>query len=96
VRAKPLIGDKAWFGPRRFGWGWTPVTATGWGVLVLGVAAAIVLAAAVQHARWLSLVAVAVMLAVIVLKGTSPGGSAEWREFQGTPGHPSTRWSHRP
>jgi hypothetical protein len=51
-------------------------------VLATGVAAAIVLVSAVPHARWLGAVAVAALLAVIFLKGTSPGGSAEWHEFQ--------------
>jgi hypothetical protein len=82
VRAKPLIGRKVWFGPRRLGWGWTPVTAEGWAVLAAGVGAAIALAATVRQAPWLSLIAVAVMLAVIYLKGTSPGGSDEWYEFR--------------
>jgi len=39
VRTKPLVGRKAWFGPRRFGWGLTPVTAEGWAVVVIAVAA---------------------------------------------------------
>jgi hypothetical protein len=51
-------------------------------VLVTGIAAAIVLASTVSPAWWLSLVAVAVMLAVIFLKGTSPGGPEEWSEFR--------------
>ena len=33
--------------------------------------------------RWLSMVVVAVMLAVIFRKGTSPGGPDEWHEFRG-------------
>jgi hypothetical protein len=82
MRAKPLIGRKAWFGPRRLGWGWSPVTAGGWAVLVTGAGAAIVLASTVRHFRWLSMVVVAVMLVIIFLKGTSPGGPDEWHEFR--------------
>ena len=82
MRTEPLIGRKVWFGPRRLGWGWSPVTADGWVVLVTGVAAAIVLASTVRQARWLSLIAVAVMLVIIFLKGTSPGGPDEWYEFK--------------
>ena len=37
MRTKPLIGHKAWFGPRRWGWGLSPATAEGWAVLVIGV-----------------------------------------------------------
>jgi hypothetical protein len=82
MRTKPLIGRKAWFGPRRWGWGLSPVTAEGWAVLVIGVGAALALAATVRHFRWLSLIALAVMLVVIFLKGTSLGGPDEWREFR--------------
>lgn len=82
MRVQPLIGRKVWFGPRRLGWGWSPVTAEGWAVLAGGVAAAIALASTVRHAPWVSLIAVAVMLAIIFLKGTSPGGPDEWHEFQ--------------
>ena len=82
MRTEPLIGRTVWFGPRRLGWGWSPVTAGGWVVLVTGVAAAIVLASTVRQARWLSLIAVAVMLVIIFLKGTSPGGADEWYSFK--------------
>jgi hypothetical protein len=51
-------------------------------VLAIGITAIFVLAATVQHARWLSVVAAAVMVAVIFLKGTSPGGSDEWYQFK--------------
>jgi apolipoprotein N-acyltransferase len=84
VRTKPLIGRKAWFGPRRMGWGLAPVTAEGWAVVAVAVAAAIVLATADPHARWLSLIVVAVLLILTFLKGTSPGGPAAWEEYRAT------------
>ncbi len=34
VRFDPLVGEKVWFGPRRHGWGWRPVSWEGWVVLV--------------------------------------------------------------
>jgi hypothetical protein len=73
VRTKPLIGRKAWLGPRRLGWGLSPVTAEGWAVLVIGIAAAVVLAFTDRHSRWLGLIVVAAMLVIAFLKGTSPG-----------------------
>jgi hypothetical protein len=82
MRTKPLIGRKAWFGPRRWGWGLSPVTTEGWAVLVTGVGVTLALAATVRHFRWLSLIALAVMLVVIFLKGTSLGGPDEWYEFR--------------
>jgi hypothetical protein len=82
VRTKPLIGRKAWFGPRRVGWGLGPATAEGWVVVAIGAAAVIVLAVTVQPARWLGIIAAAVFLAVVILKGTSPGGHDDWLEFK--------------
>ena len=84
VRTKPLIGHKVWFGPRRLGWGLSPVTAEGWAVVVIGVAAAIVLAFIDRYGPWLSLIPVAVILILTFLKGTSPGGPDAWEEFQAT------------
>jgi hypothetical protein len=84
VRTKPLIGRKAWFGPRRFGWGLGPATAEGWVVVAVGVAITIVLAATVRPARWSCFIAVAGLLAVVFLKGTSPGGHDQWLEFKGS------------
>jgi hypothetical protein len=82
VRAKPLIGRKAWFGPRRLGWGLSPVTAEGWAVLVIGIGAAVVLASIDRHSRWLGLIVLVAMLVITFLKGTSPGGPDAWKEFQ--------------
>jgi hypothetical protein len=87
MRTNPLIGRKAWFGPRRLGWGLSPVSAEGWGVTVIAVAAVAVLASVDRHARWLSLVVVAVLLVITFLKGTSPGGGPDaWNEFQASRG----------
>jgi hypothetical protein len=84
MRTKPLIGRKAWFGPRRLGWGLSPVTAEGWAVVVIGVVTAVVLASIDRRTRWLGLIVVAVMLVLTFLKGTSPGGPDAWEEFQAT------------
>jgi len=82
MRTKPLIGRKAWFGPRRLGWGLSPVTGEGWAVLAIGAGTAVVLASIDRHSRWLGLIVVAVMLVITFLKGTSPGGPEAWEEFQ--------------
>lgn len=81
MRTKPVIGEKAWFGPRRFGWGLGPVSAEGWAVALGGAAIAIVLASVDRRARWLGLVVIPLILLVVYLKGTSPGGPREWEEF---------------
>jgi MFS-type transporter involved in bile tolerance (Atg22 family) len=82
VRTKPLIGRKAWFGPRRLGWGLSPVSAEGWVVTVVAAAGAIVLATLLRRERWTALLVVVVLLVIVFLKGTSPGGPREWDEFQ--------------
>jgi uncharacterized membrane protein YphA (DoxX/SURF4 family) len=84
VRTKPLVGRKAWFGPRRLGWGLAPVTVEGWVVVAIGAAVAVGLATIDRHTRWLALIVVAAMLAITFLKGTSPGGPDAWEEFQAT------------
>ncbi len=58
MRTTPLVGEKAWFGPRRHGWGLAPRTWEGWAL-------------------------VALFLAVVLLKGTSPGGHRAWKSLRG-------------
>ena len=88
MRTNPLLGRKAWFGPRQVGWGLSPVSAEGWGVTAAAAAAAVGLAVADRRDRWTVLLArksaiVVVPLVVITfLKGTSPGGRRAWEEFR--------------
>jgi hypothetical protein len=88
MRTKPLLGRKAWFGPRQLGWGLSPVSAEGWVVTAAAAAAAVGLAVADRRDRWTALIArksaiVVIPLVVIVfLKGTSPGGRRAWKEFR--------------
>ena len=63
------------------GWGWTPVSWEGWAVIAGFVGLSIALAAA--RLAPLVFVAVAALLVVCFVKGTSPGGPAAWREFHG-------------
>jgi hypothetical protein len=81
MRTKPVIGTKAWFGPRRLGWGLGPVSPEGWVVTAGGVAVAIVAASVDRRTRWIGLVVAAVVVLIAFLKGTSPGGRREWEEF---------------
>jgi hypothetical protein len=82
MRTKPLLGQKAWFGPRRMGWGLSPVSAEGWAVTAAAVAAALGLGTAARHARWSGLLVMILLLVIVFLKGTSPGGPRAWEEFQ--------------
>jgi hypothetical protein len=82
MRTKPLLGQKAWFGPRRFGWGLGPVSVEGWVVTAVAVAAVIVLVTTLHRLHWVGLVPLILLLVVSFLKGTSPGGPQQWDEFQ--------------
>ena len=74
----PPLVDRPWFGPRRFGWGWTPVTWQGW-VVTLVFVAAMVLCAFLLPGTVAKVVADVVLIVLLVvvcaLTGTRPG----WR-----------------
>ena len=86
MRVTPLVGEKLWFGPRRHGWGWRPISWEGWVVLVGSAVASLGIRIWLhrEHREWerrsrmLSGVAV---LGVMVLKGTAPGGARQAAEF---------------
>lgn len=82
MRTTPLIGEKAWFGPRRFGWGLSPVSAEGWALAALGVAGAVLLRK--NHKRKAAAALGIGMAAIAVLKGTSPGGPKARATFKAT------------
>jgi hypothetical protein len=76
------VGRKAWFGPRRLGWGLAPASPEGWAVSAGAAGAAVALAVLGKHTRWTAILVVVALLVVVFLKGTSPGGPREWEEFQ--------------
>jgi hypothetical protein len=51
-------------------------------VVVVAAGALFAAAVALHHDRWLCLIAAVVLIAVVFLKGTSPGGSDQWAEYQ--------------
>ena len=78
----PMVGRKPWFGPRRYGWGLNPITFEGWATLGVAIAGIIIVATTARHHAWIEFLIVIALIAVIFIKGTSPGGSAQWEEFQ--------------
>ena len=81
MRTTPLIGEKAWFGPRRFGWGLDPVSPEGWTIAAIAVLVSVAARRGEGAARlWAGLLLGALILAA-VLKGTSPGGPRARRAF---------------
>ena len=83
MRTTPLIGTKPWFGPRKFGWGLEPVSPEGWLLTAVVVGAGFAEKGHDErrvYTRPISILSVA----VIFLKGTSPGGPKARREFERT------------
>lgn len=71
-----MITKHPWFGPKRIGWGWRPVSWEGWFVTVLIVVAVIAASIAFGSSSmtiYVSLAAVAMLIVVCVLTGTPPG-----------------------
>ena len=60
----PHLTERPWFGPKRFGWGWTPVTWQGW-LVVIAFVAAIVLTGV--YLRGAMRILVEIVLIVILL-----------------------------
>jgi hypothetical protein len=80
VRTSPIIGQKAWFGPRRVGWGLGPVSPEGW--VLTAVFSGISLVARKKWVPWVPRWLVfGLMATVVILKGTSPGGPAARAAF---------------
>jgi cell division protein FtsW (lipid II flippase) len=67
--------------PQADGLGFVPVAPEGWAVTLVAVVVAVCVAA-LTHDRWVALVMVVALLAIVFLKGTSPGGAREWEEYQ--------------
>ena len=82
MRMSPLVGRKAWFGPRRVGWGLSPISIEGWVATAAAVVTTVALAIMTRGARWIALIVPALLILMVFLKGTTPGGSAEWEAFQ--------------
>jgi len=93
MRATPLLGRKAWFGPTRGQYGHSPASPEGHAVGIVAIAAAVYLILAGQVLA--AAVVVGALVTIVFLKGTPPGRGREWKEFQarrdqrpGTPRHP--------
>jgi hypothetical protein len=85
MRTKPILGEKVWFEPRRWGgWGWTPASWEGWLVIVIVVAAIVAISAVMKGAGSVAptFVLIGALLVVCWLKGTSPGGPAARKRFR--------------
>lgn len=82
MRASPIVGDKAWFAPRRLGWGLSPVSAEGWVVTIAVVAVSIIAKRRDDLPPWFGPAITAPFVVLLLLKGTSPGGPRARSEFE--------------
>jgi hypothetical protein len=60
----------------------SPISTEGWVVTLVAVAAAIAVGTFTRGERWAALPVVILLLVIVFLKGTSPGGPRQWAEFQ--------------
>ncbi|TAN22203.1 MAG: hypothetical protein EPN30_09130 [Actinomycetota bacterium] len=81
MRTSPILGEKAWFGPRKFGWGLSPRSAEGWISSLLAIGATVF-----ATRKWPErpatrfLPGIGLML-LVLFKGTSPGGPRARRKL---------------
>jgi hypothetical protein len=76
------ITSEPWFGPRRFGWGWRPLTWQGWAATTVLVALLLGALRLTDRSRLGFLVAAAIIVAFGVLAwltGGPPGGPTAFR-----------------
>jgi hypothetical protein len=81
VRTSPLIGRKAWFGPRRVGWGLGPVSTEGWLVTLGFTVLALSTSKRAVAPKWVRYPILGGFFLLLVLKGTSPGGARARADF---------------
>ena len=82
MRSTPLVGERAWFGPRRLGWGLSPISPEGWAVTVAAVAASVAIKRREDLPTWVPALIMAPFVILFFLKGTSPGGPRARSEFE--------------
>lgn len=74
--------SRPWFGPRRFGWGWTPVTWKGWALTMVFLAG--ILAAGLLLTSTMRVAVIVVLLVILILlcylTGGPPGSTWGRRE----------------
>jgi hypothetical protein len=81
MRNTPVVGRKAWFGPRRLGWGLEPVSREGWIVTLIVASLALVMSRTKLASGPLKYAFGAGFLLFMILKGSAPGGAGARADF---------------
>lgn len=84
MRIRPIIGRKAWFGPKSLGWGWGPIAWEGWiaGVVFIAIVSLYPILFDDTHRDVVALSATGALILLCLLKGTSPGGPDRAAEYK--------------
>ena len=81
MRITPVIGRKAWFGPRRLGWGLEPVSREGWIATLLFAIVGLLVSRTKLDSRPMKYVFGGGFLVFMILKGAAPGGAGARADF---------------
>jgi hypothetical protein len=81
MRITPVIGRKAWFGPRRLGWGLEPVSREGWIITLAFAIVGLQFSRTKLDSRLMKYAFGGGFLLFMVLKGAAPGGAGARAEF---------------
>jgi hypothetical protein len=81
LRTSPLVGRKAWFGPRRLGWGLGPVTPEGWAFTIVCAALGLAIRRWSPDSRKARYALFTGFVLCVLLKGSAPGGAGARAEF---------------
>ena len=78
----PPLTRKPWFGPRRFGWGWTPITWEGWAATLVFIAAIVAAGSLLfSTARTVVIVVLVALLILLSYLTSGPPGSTWGRRL---------------
>jgi hypothetical protein len=81
MRTTPVVGSKAWFGPRRLGWGLEPVSREGWIITLAFAILALLVSRTKLGSRPTKYAFGGAFLLFMILKGAAPGGAGARADF---------------
>ncbi len=81
MRITPVVGRKAWFGPRRLGWGLEPVSREGWIVTLIFATVALLAHRTNLSSRPVKYAVGGAFFLVRLVKGAAPGGAGARADF---------------
>jgi hypothetical protein len=78
----PKLTKKPWFGPKRWGWGWRPISWQGWLVVLIYVGAVALIASVVNKLGQTKFFVAIIIISIILMVVTRlTGGKPEPESF---------------